>query len=55
MKAKLKQTPIVIPKGFFLPPVAEVDKIIGKSGQTQGAAIVIRPEIKANKRSIDID
>ena len=54
-KAKLIITPIVIPRGFFLPPVAEADKTIGKSGQIQGAAIVTSPEIKANISRISIN
>ena len=54
-KAKLNITPRVIPKGFFLPPVAVEDKTMGRIGQTQGAAIVINPEIKAKINSIDID
>ena len=48
------QIPKVIPNGFLCPPVALEDKITGKSGQMQGAAIVTSPEIKANIKSIDI-
>jgi hypothetical protein len=46
--------PIVIPRGFLCPPVEDADKTIGRSGHIQGAAIVIKPEIKANRRSADI-
>jgi len=51
---KLVITPKVIPSAFLCPPVADEDKIIGRSGQIQGAAIVASPEIKAKIRSIDI-
>ena len=53
-KAKLIQTPKVIPRGFFLPPVADADRTIGRSGQIQGAAIVTRPEIKAKISKMSI-
>lgn len=52
--AKLVIIPKVIPKGFLWPPVAVDERIMGKSGQMHGAAMVTSPEIKANKSSIDI-
>jgi len=53
-KAKLEIIPIVIPKGFALPPTADEDNTMGKSGQIHGAAIVTKPDKKAktNRRSI---
>lgn len=43
--------PKVIPKGFLCPPVVLEERIIGRSGQMQGANIVISPEIKAKVKS----
>lgn len=51
---KLNIMPTTIPSGFCLPPVADDDKIIGKSGQIHGAKIVIRPETKENPNNIII-
>ena len=54
-KAKLATIPSEIPNAFVLPPVEVVENIIGKRGQMQGARIVTKPEIKANKRRISIN
>lgn len=39
--------PKVMPNGFFRADVTEEERIIGKSGQIQGAKIVINPDKKA--------
>ena len=46
--------PRTIPNGFFFPPVVVDERIIGRSGQIQGAAMVTKPEIKANKSKMSI-
>ena len=48
--AKLAIIPKVIPSGFPFPPVAEEERMIGRSGQIQGAKIVTSPEINAKMR-----
>ena len=48
--AKLKQIPIVIPRGLFFPPVVAEERIIGRSGQMHGARIVTSPEMNAKIR-----
>lgn len=52
--AKLSIMPSVIPSGFLCPPETDEDKIIGKSGQIQGAKIVMSPERKAKRSRISI-
>jgi hypothetical protein len=53
-KVKLSIIPNVIPSGFFFPPVADEERTIGKSGQIQGARIVMRPEMKAKNKRMSI-
>lgn len=47
---KLVIIPKVIPSGFLCPPVVEEERIIGKSGQIQGAKIVVNPARKAKSK-----
>jgi hypothetical protein len=49
---KLVIMPNVIPKGFLFPPVDDEESTIGRSGQIQGASMVMNPETKANKSNI---
>ena len=51
--AKLTATPTVIPNDLALPP-RDADKMIGRSGQIQGARMVTRPEMKAKMRRTGI-
>ncbi len=48
---KLAIIPRVIPKDFARVAPTEVERIIGKSGQIQGAKIVTSPDTKAIKKS----
>ena len=52
--AKLIIIPKVIPRGFLFSPVTVDERMIGKSGQMQGARIVTRPEMKAKNKRINI-
>ncbi len=45
---------MVIPRGLFFPPVTVAERIIGKSGQIQGANMVTKPDRKAKRKRISI-
>ncbi len=51
---KLTIIPSVMPKDFAFPPFKEEERIIGRSGQMQGARIVTRPDMNAKKSKISI-
>src|SRR3989344_6952373 len=48
--AKLTIIPRVIPIGFRCPPLVDEERMIGRSGQMQGAKIVVRPATKEKIR-----
>ena len=49
---KLVMTPKVSPRDFLFPPPEDAENTIGKSGQMQGAKIVINPARNEKIRSV---